>query len=476
MILTFFIVLFILLMQFLWRYIDDIVGKGLEPLIVAEFFIYAAGFLVPMALPLSILLASIMTFGNMGENLELLSMKAAGVSLFKIMRPLIILVIFISIGAFFFSNEIFPIIQRKFYLLQHDIKQKNPELNLKEHVFNNEIAGYSVRISGKNKETGMLYDLMIYDHSNDQDNNSLTVADSGKIQITKNERYMVLTLYKGHSYTKVIEKGKRYDQDKRPFRQDKFDMREVLIKMNGMERTDESILRNNYLGKNIATLQHNVDSLVRQYNTQEERFYNNLKTTKGSSFRLLSNAIAVKQQDSTALTRKLNPDSLLWTLDKETQKMVIDNAIKDARSVSKTIVQQNTISKYPRELIRKHYLELHKKFTLSFACLVFFFIGAPLGSIIRKGGFGVPVVLSVLLFIFYYIIDSFGQKFALEGVTNVFLGVWISSLILLVIGIFLTYKAVSDSVLMSTDNYKKVFVRLSKLFSKKSLKSEIKNN
>lgn len=474
MILTFFIVLFILLMQFLWRYVDDIVGKGLDTIVVIEFFVYAAGFLVPMALPLSILLASIMTFGNLGEQLELLSMKAAGISLFKIMKPLIILVIFISIGAFFFSNEVFPIIQRRFHLLKYDIQQQNPELNIKEHVFNSDLEGYSVRISGKNRETGMLYKLMIYDHTNGNDNNSLTLADSGKIETAGNKQYMVLTLYHGHSYVKSVEKGKRYDEHNRPFRQDEFDMREVLIEINSLERTDESILRNNYLGKNIATLQRNVDSLQRMNNLEEKQFYSSLKSIKGSSFRVLSNAKVVKRQDSTILTKSLNPDSLFCILNPSNQKEVVKSAIKDVRKLAKSIEQKTITAKYPREIIRKHYIELHKKFTLSFACFIFFFIGAPLGSIIRKGGFGVPVVLSILLFIIYYILDSFGHKFAIEGVVNVFVGVWASSIILLVIGVFLTYKAVTDSVLMNTDNYKKTIVRLFSFFKKKG-EVEIKN-
>lgn len=462
---TFFICLFILLMQFLWRFIDDIVGKGLEGTVVAEFFLYAAGWLIPMALPLSILLASIMTFGNMGEKLELLSMKAAGISLFRIMRPLIILVVFVSIGAFFFSNEVFPIIQSKFALLQHDIKRKNPELNLKEDVFNNEIANLSVRISKKNRETGMLYDIMIYDHRNTNDNSNVTLADSGKISLTKDERFMILTLYDGKSYEQFKEDGKRYDKRNKPFKREEFGMREVLIEMPGFERTDDAIMSNHYYGKDISRLMHDVDSLKGRYRRGEIEFRKRMKTT---SLKLLEEETFVQEQDSSKLDEMLNADSLFRSFESREQLSIIKQAQKKAREASEEIRRRVLHAQSPRLEIRKHYLELNKKFTLSFACLVFFFIGAPLGSIIRKGGFGLPVVVSILLFIIYYIIDSFGRKFALEGVLDIWLGVWLSSIILLIVGVFLTYQAVTDSVIMDGDSYKRFFKKLGLMFKKKS--------
>lgn len=451
---TFFIVLFIVLMQFLWKYIDDMVGKGLELSVLAELFFYAALSLIPMSLPLALLLASLMTFGNLGERLELLAMKAAGVSLTQIMKPLIFVIILIAVGAFFFQNNILPKAQVKLWTLMYSMRQKSPELDIPEGSFYDQISGYNLYVSKKNRDTGMLYDLMIYDLSKGFDDAMVIVSDSGKLKLTDDKRFLFLTLYNGESFENL--KNQRTTRNNIPYRRETFGQKEILIEFDGnFNRMDDGVMQNMYIGKDMAELKSSVDSMDIRLDSIGQQNGNSLRN---SGYFSLYNYNAGPEPEM--VIKDINLDSIYNGMDKLRYQTVLDRA----RSRAETIRQDNEYKSYTlrdeKRIIRRHEIEMHKKFTLSFACLIFFFIGAPLGAIIRKGGLGTPVVISILLFIFYYIIDNTGYKMAREGIWYVYQGMWLSSAVLLPLGIFLTYKAVNDSVVFNSDTYQNALKKL----------------
>lgn len=464
---TFGICLFIVLMQFLWRYIDDMVGKGLGIPVLAEMFFYAALFLVPMALPLAILLASLMTFGNLGERLELLAMKSAGISLIHIMRPLIITICFVSVGAFFFQNNVMPVVQVKLYTLLYSMRQKSPELEIPEGVFYKEITGFNVYVKHKDTETGLLRDLMIYDYSDGFNNARVIVADSGRLKTSADKLYLILSLFNGESFENLRSQSKTSSAQKAvPYRRETFQTKDILIEFDAnFNRTDESLMQNQYMGKNLTDLQTSIDSMTMRLdsikNEQADHLYRlSYKQSYSSKAReALSTPDSLRKPgesyDVIAYSGDivLNFDSL-YTAATPSEKA---NILKRARNRAENIRTDNyfkaaTVGDEAYK-VRRHLTEWHKKFTLSFACLVFFFIGAPLGAIIRKGGLGMPVVISVILFIFYYIVDNIGFKMARDGVWAAWEGMWLSSAVLAPLGIFLTYKAANDSVILNADTY-----------------------
>ncbi|MDD6210045.1 MAG: LptF/LptG family permease [Bacteroidales bacterium] len=446
---TFGICLFIVLMQFLWRYIDDMVGKGLEISVLAEMLCYAALSLVPLALPLSILLASLMTFGNLGERLELLAMKAAGVSLIRIMRPIIIVICFISIGAFYFQNNVMPVVQVKLYTLLFSMRQKSPELDIPEGSFYSQIEGYNFYVRKKNFDTGMLYGLMIYDHSNGFENASIILADSGNLKTSLDKRFLILKLHSGESFENLTKQQGITNQAV-PYRRETFKTKEVFIEFDAnFNRIDGSFLQGQYIGKNMKELQYSIDSMnvyldsIKQENASVLEKYSYLRHATGNR-----DSIVDKWKEN-----KIDAASLFKNLsakEKYEVTSIARNTVEMIRNDNN--FKASTISDEELRL-RRHMTEWHKKFTLSFACIVFFFIGAPLGAIIRKGGIGMPVVISVVLFIFYYIIDNIGFKLAKEGVWDVWEGMWLSSFILFPLGAFLTYKAANDSAVLNIDTY-----------------------
>ncbi|TAJ11531.1 YjgP/YjgQ family permease [Marinilabiliaceae bacterium JC017] len=468
LVMTFFIALFILVMQFLWQYVDDMVGKGLEFLVLGELLFYAAVQVIPMALPLAILLASLMTFGNLGENYELTAIKAAGISLPRIMMPLVILTILISIGAFWFSNNMLPVANLKMYSLLWDVKQAKPELDIKEKVFYDGIENFSIKIDEKDKESNMLYDIMIYDHRDQVNKNSnVTLADSGHLQFSEDKKYMMLTLFNGVRYDEkaTMEKRRLRDRDIQMFRKDRFKEQITLVEMEGYDfsRTDEDLFKSNYKMKNMAQLQNDEDTLWMERSQYIDEIS---RTTKNSYFVKGRYAHRKKNKDNSYAiidsVAAINIDSLFATYRPEQQMMTMQGALRQAKD-SKRLVEEKIIPVNQKEnFIRRHQMEWHRKFTLSFACFIFFFIGAPLGAIIRKGGLGMPVVISILFFIVYYIIDTMGAKMAREGVWIVYQGMWLSSFVLLPIGIFLTYKSATDSSLLNADAYRIFFRKLFK--------------
>lgn len=491
---TFFISMFILLMQFLWRYIDELVGKGLDSAVIAELLLYVSTTLVPMALPLAVLLASIMTFGNLGENYELIALKAAGISLFRVMYPLIVLTIFMTIFAFFFSNNVLPVANLKASVLLYDIKHQKPELSIKEGVFTN-LEGYSIKVASIDKESGMMHDLIIYNHSKEKSsNNEVTIADSGKIIINDRKGITEFILFNGSVYTEVKEKGRK--KKNYPFRRVHYGEQRMRISMakDEMKRTDESLFANSYRMLNIEQLNYTKDSLANLLSRKQEDFAqrciqseyfknspdhrkrrfsspskkgidknlpkavlnkNSLTTEKMPKLKEELNKkfpTSVVEKD-TAKKEYLKADSLFNLMHIETKARAIDRSISNARRVSNSIHIEKGQHENQKETIRRYVIELHKKFTLSFACLIFFFIGAPLGSIIRKGGLGTPVVISVVFFIIYYVISMMGERSAREGVIDPWQGMWLSSLLLLPVGVLLTWKAVSDSEILNSDLY-----------------------
>ncbi len=457
---TFGICLFIVLMQFLWKYIDDMVGKGLEISVLAELFMYAALSLMPLALPLAILLGSLMTFGNLGERLELLAMKSAGVSLLHIMRPLIVTVCLISIGAFFFQNYVIPMAQVKFYTLLWSIRQKSPELDIPEGVFYSEITGYNVYVRHKDNKTGSLRDMMIYDYSNGFENASVMVADSGRLKASADKKFLVLSLYSGESFRNLDDQSKNTNKAKKSvsYQRETFASRDILIEFDAnLSMSDESFMQNQFFGKNLRDLQISIDSMeIRLDSIQNINSKNIYEASYKQSLNRPQTSPSEQAKDAgqpKVAAAVLNFDSLYRAEDPSRQAAILSRAKSSIENVKTDYFFKAATVGDGATKVRRHLVEWHKKFTMSFACLVFFFIGAPLGAIIRKGGLGMPVVLSVILFIFYYIIDNVGAKMARNGVWPAWEGMWLSSVILTLLGIFLTYKAVNDSVVLNADTY-----------------------
>lgn len=480
--LTFFFVIFILLMQFLWKYIDDLIGKGLEMGVISEFLLYTSASLVPMAMPLAVLLASLMTFGNLAENLELLALKSSGISLLRIMAPVMVISVIISLGAFFFANNVMPVTNLKMRSLLYDIQQQRPELTIKPGVFDNTLEGYSIRIGDRDPKTSLLKDILIFDHTQKQGNTRVTVADSGYMRMTDDEKNLLLTLYNGRSYFEM----QKQKQEKRhiksyPLRRDQFEEQEMIIEMTGfgLNRTDEDLFRNSFQMLNIAQLEHFEDSLITDLDLILDDFQKTIeKTLMDKPKTLLLKASRIKADTAKKMIppedmkiKTLHVDTAFAMLNKLEKRRAITQAINFARSNKSVSTSNVSTSEWKISKLRRYQIEIQRKYTLSFLCLIFFFIGAPLGAIIRKGGLGMPVIVSVLLFLVYYVISMTGEKFVREDILTPFAGMWISTFILIPISIWLTYKAANDSVIMNIETYfiwaKKLFVRTQKLFRKK---------
>lgn len=482
LILTFFFVIFILLMQFLWKYIDDLIGKGLEMSVISEFLLYTSASLVPMAMPLAVLLASLMTFGNLAENLELLAFKSSGISLVRIMAPVMVISATISIGAFMFTNYVMPVTNLKMRSLLYDIQQQRPELTIKPGVFDNTLEGYSIRIGSRDSKTSLLEDILIFDHTQKQGNIKVTVADSGYMRMSADEKHLLLTLYNGHTY-KEMQKQKREKKHIKsyPHQRDHFERQEMIIEMTGfgLNRSDENLFRNAYSMLNINQLHHFEDSLIGDLDTLLIGFHTTIektlvaksKTLLIKKSRIVSDSIKAATAREDLTIQHLHVDTLFAQLNKLEQRRALTQAINYARS-NKSVTTSNAGSTdWKISKLRRYQIEIQRKYTLSLLCLIFFFIGAPLGAIIRKGGLGMPVIVSVLLFLIYYVISMTGEKFVRENILPPFAGMWISTFILIPISILLTYKAANDSVIMNVETYflwaKKIWQRSQKFFQRK---------
>ncbi|MCG6186442.1 LptF/LptG family permease [Maribellus maritimus] len=474
---TFFIVLFVLLMQFLWKYVDDLVGKGLEFDVLGEMMFYASFALLPYAFPLAMLLASIMTLGALGENYELVAIKSSGISLFRIMRPLIVIAVFVTFTAFYFSNYVLPHTNLRFTTLLYSVKEQRPELVLQEGVFTNEMDGYSIKVGSKDRKTNMLYDLLIYDHTQSKPNQSVTVADSGYLRITEDKKYMVLNLFHGVNYAETKDNARR-DERTYPFRRGIFEEQTIRVKVRNFDfnRRDESIFKNTYRMLNTEQLVVMEDSLNIEYYNRLRNFMLQINLNSPITKRMynltatddsLKRDVEIAGQDTV-----IHFDEYFGGLEKWVQAEIASSALGNTRTNMQNINLFQDQLYNRKKMINKYEMERHRKFTLSVAVLIFFFIGAPLGAIIRKGGLGMPVVVSILLFIAYYIVSMTGEKSAREDVWSMFNGMWFSSFIFLPVGIWLSYKAATDSAIMSSETYMKFFEKmgLSKIFRRRKKK------
>ncbi len=453
MVMTFFIALFILLMQFLWKYIDDFVGKGLEWYIIAKLMFYASATFVPLALPLAILLSSLMMFGNLGERYELVAIKAAGISLSKAMRPLVILSIIISGIAFYFSNNVMPYANLKFKTLLFDVQSKKPAVNIKEGIYYGGIDGYIIRVGKKDKDGKGLHDVMIYDHTRRSGNSSLILAKRGSMVTTSDNRYLIFHLYDGISYDEMLDDRSSYL--KRPMMRAHFKEQYVRFDLSAFafNKTNEELFKSHYQMLNLMQLERAVDTLSKSYKVQEQIFSTNMIGRYFFLNTFYTDTVPFILPDS---VNALNP-KLLANIDPIKRTSILDNALQAARAARADIDYNRMDFKYRKEEIQRHKIEWHRKFTLSIACLILFFVGAPLGSIIRKGGLGMPAVLSVILFILFHILSMIGEKSVREGALEAYKGMWIASLVFLPVGIILTFKATTDSPIFDIDVWKRFF-------------------
>ena len=461
-IMTFLIVLFVLMMQFLWLYIDELVGKGLSLGVIFEFLGWGSATLFPLALPLATLLASIMTMGSFGENNELLAMKAAGIPLLRILSPLMILSVLISVAAFFASNNLIPVAYENIYTLRDDIGKTKEEIKIPTGIFYNGIDGYTLR-GVERDENDVMHNVMVYDHSKGQGNISLTVADSGIIKMSSDKSSLTFTLYNGTNYEETNTRTKR--DSTYSLQKVNFTMQEIVIPLSNyaFQKSESSKYGNEVMTKGLAQLRIDRDSLE----VRHEKSLDNLVRRASHPDNLNHTVQIIKLKTEPGVMKgSMNIDSLLcWKGAEEEQEAY-------SKAISQLDMQIANVQYFPTELnqiaypLRRTIQESFRKFTLSIACIIFFFIGAPLGAIIRKGGLGTPVIVSMFFFVIYWVVDISGKKLANDGAISPFLGAFISTFVLFPMGVFLTWKSTKDSALFNADAYIMFFKNL---FSKTKL-------
>ena len=441
---TFFIAIFLLLMQFLWKWIDDLVGKGLEINEIGELLFFASIRFVPLALPISMLLASVMTFGALGEKSELIAMKSAGVSLRRIMNPLIVFVVFISVGSFMFSNYVMPIANLKSGSLLYSIQKQKPALNIKAGVFYNGIEGYSIKVEEKSDDGQSLKNIIIYNHTSRNGNDNIIIAESGSMKLTKDERFLEFKLIDGYSYLQEKEKrGKR----KKPHRTTKFKEDLILFDLSAFDfkRTSTALYKGHYAMLNNQQLNNAIDSLKQKLNQRQELIKENV-IEKYNLSKLEKVDTEIKSLDSTFANLQ--------------KTRMYDFAINKLRTLKSVANSNKSDLDYREYIIRKHQIEWHRKISLAIACIILFLIGAPLGTIIRKGGFGMPVMISVFFFVFYHVINIIGEKAAKEATLSVVEGMWLANFIFIPIAIFLSYKTSKGITIFDSSIYTNPFRKL----------------
>ena len=453
LVLTFFIIIFILMMNFVWRYIDELVGKGLDPMVILELIMYATINMIPMGLPLAILLATIMTMGNLGENYELLAMKSAGMSLPQIMKPLIIVVGLISVGGFFIINDLVPYANRKMFSIIYDIRQQKQTIEFQDGLFFNGIENMSIRVEKQDPKTGLLRGVLIYDNRNTSGNMTTTIADSGYIRLSDDKKFLLVSLYNGETYEQT-RNSKWYTQS--TLRHHVFERQEGTIPMEGFDfqRSDESSFGGSSQTRDLKELQRAIDSLDLMVNDATASSYDPL--LKQQIFHK-DNTILATENDSLYIDRSDRHKSLsidsIPGLPTRTKNDIWKSARNAAKSSRNMFAFDESTAKEALNQLYRSKNEWHRKLAFPVSIMIFFLIGAPLGAIIRKGGLGMPIVISVGFFVIYYIISISGEKWAREGDWSSLMGMWISSIILTPIAIYLTYKATNDSSLLDTDWY-----------------------
>ena len=455
---TFFICLFVLMMQFLWQYIDNLIGKGLSLDVLARFFWYMALFLIPQALQLAILLSSLITFGNLGESSELTAIKAAGISMLQAMRPVIVIVLLITATSYYFQNVIGPNAHKSLRQLMISMKQKSPELEIPEGVFYDGIPGSNIYVTKKNLDTGMLYGITIYRMNGSYEDQAIILADSGMLQSTAEKKHLLLTLWSGEWFENM-QQQEVAGSASIPYRRETFSYKKILLDFDGeFNMTDAANIASSASSKSTARLLHDLDSL-REYNDSTGRAF--FQEAKNNTFFLPP----LPKKDSLralkdAARGAVNLDTLFNKLTTAEKQSVISAAAQDARMESSSLEMREDYARQLNRQERIHMIEIMYKMTLALSCLIFLFIGAPLGAIIRKGGLGMPVVISVLVFIVYYIFDNSGRKMAKDDNWDVYFGVWLSTAVLAPLAVFLTYKANNDSTVFNADLYKELLRRM----------------
>lgn len=460
--LTFFISLFILLMQFLWKYIDDMVGKGLDFAVIAELLFYTTANLVPLALPLAILVSSIMTFGNLAEHFELTAAKASGISLQRIMMPLLFVALGISLTAFYFSNYVLPFTNLKMGSLLYDIRQQKPALSIREGVFYNGIEGYSIKVGAKDPDGKTIRKVMIYDHTGGAGNNKVVLAESGEMASTPDQRFLILRLYNGSSYEE--QHKNKGGTDTHPLMRSGFKEYEIRFDLSQfkLSRTNEELFKGGHQMMNLHQLEEAVDSLQEQ------------ETRKSDMGHVMLRNYFLFLRSPEAFHRTLQGPSLTSSNTADSSGLAemqhIENAKNQVRTVMNILSGIKESNNARVQQMARYKVEWHRKLTLSAACFILFMIGAPLGAIIRKGGLGMPLVISVLFFLAYHVLSITGEKFAKEAIIPAWRGMWLSASVLLPIGLFLMYKATHDSVIFDRDAYLTFFKRLFSSKKKDSLR------
>lgn len=445
--LTFAVVEFILLLQVILKYLDDLVGKDLGGMVIAELLFYFSLNLAPMAFPLAILLSSLMTFGNLGELHELTAIKTSGISLVRVLRPVFIFAIILTVAAFYFHNTIVPKANLRAYSLMWDIRQKKPSLDLKEGSFYNGLPNRSIRVGKKFEDGQTLKDIMIYDHSNGQGNTVVMLADSGKMYTQFNDQYLVLEMFNGKTF--VEDKGNQNTMaQKTGYARQAFSQNKMVVDLSSfqMTRSNSQWFSENKKMKNLVQLAHVTDSLDRQIATETNLLAPNIKPFFTHS--------SAQQLPDSVLKKTFNSQPLPAIMLQDVQTAA--NAARNIKSYTSSYTSR--LASIQRE--RNNYeIEIYLKFTQAFACFIMFLIGAPLGAIIRKGGLGMPVIISIAFFIIYYVLSILGEKWGREGVVPVPLGMWAANIILLPVGLFFLYQARNDSNLLEFDLWRKISAR-----------------
>ena len=465
---TFFICQFVLMMQFLWRYIDELIGKGLTMDVMAQFFWYMGLMLVPQALPLAILLSSLMTFGNLGESSELTAIKAAGISLMQAFRSLIVITLIITCGSFYFQNNVGPDSNMKIAQLLISMKQKSPELEIPEGIFYDGIPNCNLYVQKKDLKTGKLYGIMIYRMTNSYEDAAIILADSGMLQSTAEKKHLVLSLWSGEWFENM-QSSELANSAAVPYRRETFVSKKIILDFDGgFNLTDASSLSNNAKAKSLEKIKHDIDSINHTYDSigrsylaeANSRFYN---------------MGLVKKEDSTkaiAQGEKLNFDTLYNKLPSDQKLRVANDALSTIQQETADLDFKAMLTSDADYMIRTHTIEAINKFVLALSCLIFFFIGAPLGAIIRKGGLGIPVIISVLVFITFFILDNTGFRMARNGMWAIWFGKGLATAVLAPVAVFVTYKATNDSAVFNMDAYKEFFRKLLGLRTKRHIFSK----
>ena len=464
---TFFICQFVLMMQFLWRYVDELIGKGLSLEIMAQFFWYMGLMLMPQALPLAILLSSLITFGNLGESSELTAIKSAGISLMQAFRGLIVIVVMIAVASFYFQNVIGPNANKSFMQLLLSMKQKSPELEIPEGVFYDGIPGSNIYVQKKDLETGKLYGIMIYRMTNSYEDAAIILADSGMMQSTAEKKHLLLTLWSGEWFENMRAQDLAGSANV-PYRRETFAHKKIVLDFDGeFNLTDMAGISADARGKGMEQIFHDLDSMQIFNDSIGHAF---LAEAKMRSFYLpqLQKKDSLRAMKEAAST-KTDFDSIVARLSKDERRSAVRNAMEYAQMEVNDLEFKGEYAKGMNRRVRTHQIEAYNKITLALSCIIFFFIGAPLGAIIRKGGLGVPVIISVLVFIVYYIFENSGMKMARDDNWTVWFGKWISTFVLAPLAVFFTYKANNDSVVFNIDLYKDIVRRMLGLRGKRSV-------